>query len=273
MNDFFSRDIISAIFKIGLVLLPFFFGILLERYKNRRLELKVGRRKQMIGLPSDSNLIGKLKISFDNNAVNSLYLFTIKIENNSNFDSENIPLNFYTDDESQILSYNLSYLPPTSHVQERDEYTNQLDDHFEEIREILSNNSEATIPDNLIKEGLWLKRNRQIHIDTLNRKDFIEFSILVSSQKWHHDPMLFMRIPKKSVVIKENLDQEKENKRNGIYTITIGFTSTLVILSYLVLSGHTSVEYFIGIGIIGSLNIGIGAILYAAGKFVYSYLK
>lgn len=273
MNEIIDRDILSAFFKIGLVLLPFFFGILLERYKNRRLILKVSRKKQMIGLPNDSNLQGELKISFDNNAVNSLYLFTIRIENNSNFDSKNIPLNFFTDDESQILSYNISYLPATSHVKERDEYTEQLDDHYNEVRQLLSADANATIPVDLINEGLWLKRNRLIQIDTLNRKDFVEFSILVSSQKWFHDPILFMRIPKKSVIIKEVLDQEKENNINGIYIISIGAAFTLVLLCFLFFTGYTSLEFFIALGIIGSLNIVIGALLYASGKFVYSYLK
>ena len=263
----------SIIGALGGGVLSFLFGLFMERYKRRRLELEYNITYQKIGIPNEYNMSRDFQITYFNRPVENLYLFSLNVKNNSNFDGEKIPLNFYCDANSVIYSYSVGYRPITTDLLSSPEYERLFSEHNERVNPILEENPNAIISEPLLSQGLWFYRNRQLIASAINRKDNIEFNILIGSQVKDHLPILFLDVPKSGVLIKYAKDPTKENDRVGKISISIGILLTFIIGIYLIYINKDYKFQIIILSLIGALNFFIGYFIFRFFDFFYKYFK
>jgi|GEM_PF-5765592 len=258
---------------IGGGLLSFVLGLLLEKYKNRRLEIKYNITYQKIGIPSDSYLPGELNVTYEGSQVDSLYFFRLEIVNNSNFDAKDIPIQFFSDLNSLIYSYSYAWIPNTTAVTTNTEYTNRLINHNEVVASVLGDDPNALIPEPHRSEGLWLHRNRQLILNSLNRKERVEFTVLIGSSTRDHLASLYLTVPKSGVILTLDKDPLAENEKVGKYSIVMGFILTVTLGIILAFFNRDVATPLIILSIIGGLSFLFGIAIYKTANFFYSYFR
>lgn len=253
--------------------LSFFIGLLMERYKNRRLEIEYNITYQKIGLPNESNMARDLQITYFGTRVESLYLFSLNIKNNSNFDAKELPINFYSDLNSVIYSYNIVQKSSTTDISSSANYDRLFSDYNQQVSPILAENPDAIIPEPLHTNGLWFYRNRQLIASAINRKENIEFNILIGTQLVNHQPYLYLEIPKAGVLLNYAKDPTEENERVAKISIVIGIIITLTLGTFLIFNNQDLKLVLIILSVIGALNFLLGIMVYKIGNFIYGYFQ
>lgn len=274
MNEIlYSTKFLAILAALGGGLLSFFIGLLMERYKNRSLKIANSISFQKIGIPEDSYLPGDLHVTYNNEEVNSLYLFRLILKNSSNFDSKELPINFNCDLDSYILSYSFGYIPTTSHIEQSEIYNQKINNYLNSIKHISDENKNDLYTEPYLSQAKWIYNTRMLVASSLNRNEKIVINILVGSQIVNHVPYLHLKMPVSGIKLIEDLDPIKENERIGVISILIGLILTFTLGTYFYINNLSSSTAIIIISIVGALNVLIGILIYKAYKFIHSYFK
>jgi hypothetical protein len=268
-----STKLLTILGAIGGGIFAFFMGLLMERYKNRRLILKWKITSQVIGIPSDAYLQDNLIVTYNGIQANSLYLFKLQITNDSNFDKEDLPINFFSDLDSIILSHSVSWTPDTSFISTSQTYEKRRQNLQELMQPIYKENPKANIPAEYVAESSWVHRNRMIKASSLNRKEKIEFSVLIGSSIKNHIPELYLEIPKSGINLVEKEDIEKYNQKISKISLLIGFIITIIVGFYFAYVNRSLMPEIILLTLIGAFNFLLGILIYRSYSFIHSYFK
>src|SRR5690606_12707803 len=149
-----------------------------------------------------SDLWGDVTLYHNGIKMDSLYLFTIRLKNISNFDAESIPVNTYCDIQSQILSYSSFHEELMTGVLLDQAFYDGRTSHIAEVESLVTSKHEDSsleLTDEQRLRDNYYARNLNYTIAVLNRKSSCEFSILVGSTISNTKSELFFNIPKKGV--------------------------------------------------------------------------
>lgn len=251
----------------------FLIGMLLERYKNRRIELLYNISYQKIGIPNDAYFNGKIKVLYNEGEANTLYFFKIAIKNNSNFDSKELPVNLNCDIDSYIVSHSYSKIPETTEINISKGYQEKFNSYMKNVRPILNQNINAEIQEPDFSNMVWIHKNINFVASSLNRNDEMEFTVLVGSNIDNHQPMMFLNIPTSGVKLTYAEDPIKTNEKVGSMSILLGIITTLLLAIYFIVKDNMYSTQFITITIYGSFNFIIGYIIFRIAHFIRSYFK
>jgi len=99
----FDKFIPATISLIITGLVSLIIGIYFEKFRNKLIFLKYRIFFQPLATTSQNSYWGDITVSHNGNIVNHLNFVTVKIQNDSNRDMENLNVDICVDNQSQIL--------------------------------------------------------------------------------------------------------------------------------------------------------------------------
>jgi hypothetical protein len=157
-----NKDIINP-------LLIFLFGAIVNHlwnnYRNSLIKLKYTVWHLYLGASIEDTPFGKLEMSYNGNPVESLYMSTVVIKNDSKKDISKMELNILCDDSSNIL---VSQGKNTSSTKKLG-FTN-------EYKQLIKNKEKEDT-----KEDTKKHKKRDYFVPVLNRGEVLEFALVVTN--------------------------------------------------------------------------------------------
>lgn len=211
--------IVTAVF--GLVV-----GILVEKFKNRFRTITYTIRTQKVTPTLSTNLGGQLKITLNNQEINTLKVATIQIENGNNVDFENIIVKFWIG-KGGIFQGNEGYLVNNSSwIYWTEEYASQYDKAVKELNTLpldaqtglrdISNEFQTRID--------YLNTNRNYFIPVFNRGESAIFNFLIEDPVDGTIVDIFPSLIYKSVNFVKKPDDNSQAQTDLWIGVAIGLT-------------------------------------------------
>ncbi len=264
---------ISVLAAIGGAIISFLIGVVLERYKNRRLIVVYETTSNPIGLSTKSDLWGDITVKHNGNEMDSLYLFKITIKNSSNFDADALPVNIYCDANSQILSFNAVNQDTNSIILLEAKYYSDFLNYLDDGEGFIAENPGQNFPQSLLNLQRYFSLNKNFMVDVFNRGAVCEFNILVGSIIPNTTSQIFFNIPKKSVQLLKYKSIDEVNKVKGFWAFGLGFLITIGLGTILYFIGVSKEYSIIFLGVVGGLNFFFGFAIYSLIVFIRSFFK
>lgn len=180
--QFFTLDLASKVFIVVItIVLTASVTILVERYKNRNLYLKKSIDYQLIGMTSTSHW-GDIKILYNNNLINNVYLFNVTIFNHSNLDApKDLEVIFSVNNDSFFLREfgQITNGDVVRGLKLRDQYWRDFTTVYNSY---INLDEQARLANLGLKQQLdYFNSEKPFILPILNRKTSATFSFLIGS--------------------------------------------------------------------------------------------
>ena len=244
-------------------------GIYLEKFKARLVQLKYRLFFNPLGTTIQNEFWGNIEVHYKGRQTNHLSFVTVDLSNDSNIDLENVNVDAWVDQDSQILGHNGFYEESgNSILLEQGYYA-----YFMQVIHRNQNDLEAQIdpdhitPTQLTNEINWVLTNKKFHLPIFNRHTSIRLNLLTENFKGK-EPLVRISVLHKSVKLVTQADKSAEDKKLGINMIIWGLL-IFILGTWLVQKRYSdSTTPLIIVGILGVLYLVFGLLVYKLIKFI-----
>lgn len=233
-------------------------GIYFEKFRNRLIFIKYDIQYQPLATSSQTDYWGKIDVYHDGTLKKHLNFVTIKIENDSNKDLENLNIDINVDLESQILGhsgyYDESNAPLLLEQQHYNYFQNVLQ-RFNQDEQQLKANPDHITPTQLMNEVDWVLRNKKFNLPVFNRDNSITINMLVENFQGQI-PIAIVNILYKGIKLIKKEDSNTETGKTVIYSLIIGAIIYLIgvlTLAYTYPTAKTPIIILSVLGVVYSL--------------------
>lgn len=269
-----SSTFLGVIAAVGGGILSFLFGIIMERYRNRRINIVYELTSTVIGLATKSDLWGDVRLIHNDIEMDSLYLFKLRITNNSNFDTDSLPVNISCDVQSSILSHSSFHSETqTGVLLDQPFYNGMIKNQSDITSFIKQHNEEKDLPNEIAHLKSYYEKNKNFMVEVFNRNGSCEFNLLVGSTIPNTKSELFFNIPKKSVQLSQLKNKQESDKVVGTWSLLLGATITIVSGIILYWSEVNYVTSIIILVVIGCSSFLLGFMTLRIFDFIKSFFK
>lgn len=240
--------------------LAFLTGLLLERFKNRIVRLKFKKNVFQLATAIQNNFWGNIEVLYNNRKTNHLSLITVEVRNDSNTDLEEVKIDFWVDNTSQMLAHQANYVESGNSILLEDNY-------LQEFTNVLQLNTEDLIlkkanPDHkttgLTQRLNWVLANKSFNLPVFNRDTSVKFQILVENFQAQIPNLTVSVLHKSCKLVEEENEIEltkTKNKYIGIIWILLAFVATFTI--YLKFQNNPYAIIWAGISTLLSLYVAL----------------
>lgn len=268
--EFLQHLIPSTVSLIVTGVATLLIGIYFEKFRNRLVFVKYEVQYQPLATSSETEYWGRIDVYHNGTLKQHLNFITIKIENDSNRDLENINVDLSVDQESQILGHSGYYdetNAPLLLEQQHYEYFVDVLQRFNSDEKILKANPEHTTPAQLMNEVRWVLRNKKFNLPVFNRNSAITINLLTENFQGLV-PNTGVNVLYKGVKTIKREDSNTETGKTVIYSLIIGgilYLIAVISLIYLFPLSKTPLTILSILGVFYSL---IGLLLLQIFRFL-----
>jgi len=195
----------------------FISAIILERFKNRVVFLKFKRNIFQVATTTNHRFWGKIEVLYNNRKSNHLSLITIEIKNDSNIDLENVNVDLWIDETSQILAHQANYIESGNLIRLEEKFESQFNEvlKLNDADTLMKENSpEHQTSVELLNKVQFITSNLKLNLPVFNRNTSITIQVLAENFK-SKIPFLSLGILHKSCkLIPDEGEIERERKQN-----------------------------------------------------------
>ncbi len=264
INEYLEKFIPSTMSLLITALISVIIGLYLEKFKSRLVFLKYRLLFNSLGTTIQNEFWGNIEVHYRGRKTNHLSFVTIELTNDSNVDLENVNIDTWVDTDSQMLGHD-GYYDETGNVilleQGYYNYYTQVIQRNQEDIEYRNANPDHITPLQLTNEIKWILSNKKFNLPIFNRHTSIRINLLIENFKGEV-PDVKVSVLHKSVKLITQRDKAEEEKRLGINMIIWGlivFIASCIIVQRFYLNSTAPI---IIVGIIGSIQLLIGLIIY-----------
>jgi len=214
--------------------LAFLSGLLLERFKNRIVHLKFKKSVFQLATAIQNNYWGNIEVLYNNRKTNHLSLITVEIRNDSNTDLEKVKIDFWVDNESQMLAHQANYVESGNSIlfeeNYQQEFSSVLELNSEDLRLKEANPNHET--SGLTQRVNWILANKSFNLPVFNRDTSVKFQILVENFQGQVPKLIVSVLHKSCKLVEEVNESEITNTKNkivGTIWILLAFVATTTI--------------------------------------------
>lgn len=222
-------DWTSRIIPLGVTgIISLIIGILLEKFKNRLSLLKYSTSFQSIATSSQVGHWGAIEVYHNGRLTKHLNFVTIKIENASNSDLQDVNVDISCDNQSQFLAHSAFYNEGNKPIlleQNHYNYFLAVSQRNHDDLAQAENNPQHETPKQLADEILWVTTNKKFYLPVLNRKTEITINLLTENYE-AYTPTIGVVILHKSVKLLKESDADADT--NKIIAWTAGLALTII---------------------------------------------
>lgn len=222
--EFLNNLIPSTISLVVTGLLTLLLGIYFEKFRNRLIFIKYDIQFQPLATSSQTDYWGKIEVYHNGTLKKHLNFITVKVENDSNKDLEEIDIDILIDQESQILGHSGYYDESSAALlleQKHYNYYQDVSNRFNQDEELLQTNPEHITPNQLLNEVNWVLRNKKFNLPVFNRGTAITINLLVENfQGLVPTASVNTLYPGTKLIKKE--DSNSETGKTVLYSLIIG---------------------------------------------------
>jgi hypothetical protein len=210
-------------------ILGFVSAFTIERYKNRLIVLRFRKNLFQLATSTQHKLWGNIEVSYNNRKTNHLSLITYEIRNDSKIDLENVNVDFWVDDNSQILAYQSNYLETGNSISLESQYTALL----QKVIDAYNANPQINTSEYL-SNSQYVFTNKKFILPVYNRGTSTKFQLLVENFQGRIPEITISILHKGCLLVSEEeeaLKTQKKNKELGVtWLIFFGVCVTLMYL-------------------------------------------
>lgn len=245
-------------------------GIYLEKFRNKLTLLKYSISFQPLATSTQNDYWGDIEVYHNNRQINHLSFVTIKLENDTNNDLQNLNVDTWCDSDSQFLAQSGFYDQGRNAILLEQNYYNYFTDVLQRNQndiEEREQNPEHVTPQQLTNEINWIMTNKKFHLPVLNRHSSLTINLLVENFKGLV-PQVTVNVLHKSLKLIKSVDKDTELRKTLGYMLGFGLTIFIAGFIGLLKLYPTSTIPIIFAGILGLLYSLIGLGLYQLLKFI-----
>lgn len=234
--EFLKNLIPSTVSLIVTGVATLLIGIYFEKFRNRLLFIKYDIQYQPLATSSQTEYWGKIDVYHNDTLKKHLNFVTVKVENDSNGDIENINIDVTFDQESQILGHSGFYDESNAGLLLEQQHFNYFQDvlqRFNQDEEIGRQDPDHVTPDQLMTEVEWVLRNKKFNLPVFNRGTSITINLLVENFQGLIPTATINTLFKGIKLIKKE-DSNTETGKTVIYSLIIGGVFYLLVVISLV---------------------------------------
>lgn len=269
-TNFLDKILPATISLIVTGLASIVIGIYLEKFRNKLTILKYSISFQPLATSTQNDYWGDIEVYHNNRQINHLSFVTIKLENDTNIDLQNLNVDTWCDSDSQFLAQSGVYDQGRNAILLEQNYYNYFTDvlHRNQLDiEQRNQNPEHLTPQQLTNEINWIMTNKKFHLPVLNRHSSITINLLVENFKGL-TPQVTVNILHKSLKLIKSVDKDTELKKTLGYVLSFGLIIFIAgFIGLLKLYPLSTIPIVLS-GILGVLNSLIGFGLYHLMKFI-----
>jgi len=210
--------------KIFIALASAFGGIavsvITQNWLNRRSLFTYYVFHNQIGLTTDDEIYGSVKVTWNDNPVARLYLSTVELINESTKDFESIKVRVYTNN-SLLLTQRAELSGTTRNLDFTEEYKQEI---------LVPEGEQPTDP-----QLELYRRRRDYIIPTMNRGQKVRFELL-NAAKTEEEPTIWLEILQKGINCKFRIAHQQfmgvPQPTAALVGSAVGFVAIVVILLY-----------------------------------------
>ena len=270
LNDYFDKLLPPTIALLVTAFISVVIGIYLEKFKVRLVQLKYRLFFNALGTTIQNEFWGNIEVRYMGRQTNHLSFITIDLTNDSNVDLENVNVDIWVDQESQILGHNGFYSESGNMILLEQEYYNQLQQVIQRNKD---DSEQAAIdpnhvkPNQLTNETSWILSNKKFRLPIFNRHTSIQLNLLTENFKGKV-PQVRVSVLHKSVKLVTQDDKSAEEKKLGINMIIWGLVFFVAGSWFVHNSYPQSTAPIIILVILGVLYLVFGLLIYRLIKFI-----
>ncbi|MBI1769782.1 MAG: hypothetical protein HYR67_15560 [Bacteroidetes bacterium] len=220
-----SVDWTSKVIPLGATgIISLLIGVLLEKFKNRLCLLKYSTSFQSIATSSQVDNWGAIDVYHNGRLTKHLNFVSIKIENSSNADLQDVNIDVSCDPQSQFLAhsafYNESNRPILLEQNHYNYYTEVLQRNQADMV-LAGQNPNHVTPKQLSDELLWVQVNKKFHLPVFYRKTEITINLLAENYQ-AYIPTIGVGVLHKSVKLLMTTDVDADNKKIILWMLGLG---------------------------------------------------
>lgn len=275
LNEYFEVFFPPTVALLITAFISVFIGLYLEKFKTRLVFLKYKLYFNALGTTIQNEFWGNIEVLYKGRQTNHLNFVTIEISNESNVDLENVNIDVWVDQESQILGHDANYIENGNIILLENNYyalySDVLRKNQQDIEEKEKNKNHIT-PTQLINEVNWILTNKKFHLPILNRRNSIRINLLIENFKGEI-PNVKVSVLHKSVKLVTQRDKAEEEKRLGINMIVWGLLIFWISAWFIHQNQLGSTASIILTVIIGSIQLLIGLVIYRVINLIRNILS
>ncbi|MFB2121444.1 hypothetical protein [Parapedobacter sp. 2B3] len=270
INDYVEKIAPPTIALLVTALVSVVIGIYLEKFKTRLVQLKYQLFFNPIATTIQNEFWGNIEVKYKGRQANHLSFVTVHLSNDSNIDLENVNIDIWVDQDSQILGHDGFYNDGgNSILLEQGYYSHFLDviqRNQADIEQAQLDPQHIT-PTQLSNEIKWVLANKKFNLPILNRHTSIRLNLLTENFNGNV-PQVRVSVLHKSVRLVTEEDKAAEDKRLGINMIVWGLI-IFILGTWVVQRNYSEATIpIIIIGTLGVLYLLIGLVVYRLIKFI-----
>jgi len=214
--------------------LGFIAAIIIERFKNRTVLLKSKRNVFQLATATKNSFWGDIEVLYNDRKTNHLSLITIEIKNDSNIDLENVNVDFWVDENSQMLAYQGNYNENGNSILLEEKYAKEFGDviklNKEDMRLKEENPTHETSPD-LRLSLRYILANKTLNLPVFNRNTSIKIQLLCENFIGQV-PKLSVSILHKSCKVVQEEDEVEAKLKRDRYAGILWFILYGIVVAY-----------------------------------------
>ncbi|HEV8081383.1 MAG TPA: hypothetical protein VGP43_11755 [Chitinophagaceae bacterium] len=215
--------------------LGFVAAILLEKFRNRIVLLKFSKNIFQLATSTQHNFWGNIEVLYNNRKTNHLSLITVEIKNDSNRDLENVKVDFWVDESSQMLAHQGNYIESGNFIPYDENYQKELSKVIElyDDMKLEQMDFKDETPE-LAYRRRSLLANKKFNLPVLNRNTSVKFQILAENFEGEIPTLSLSVLHKSCKLVREEDEIEIKKKRDkyvGIIWLILLFISIAIFQS------------------------------------------
>ena len=218
-------DWTSKIIPLGVTgIISLIIGVFLEKFKNRLSILKYMTSFQSIATSSQVGHWGAIDVYHNGRLTKHLNFITIKIENSSNIDLQDVNVDVSCDSQSQFLAQSAFYNDGNKPIlleQKQYNYSNEVLQRLQADLALAEQDKNHVTPKQLDDELLFIQTNKKFHLSVFNRKTEITINLLAENYQ-AYIPTVSVSILHKSVKLLKTSDADADTNKILFWTLGLG---------------------------------------------------
>ena len=231
---------------------------ILEKFKNRLSSFVYSIEYSSVGTTLNDNVFGEIVVTHEGREIKHLNFVTLRIENDSNTDFENVKLTCWVDPKSQFLGWSGNYDDTRIHIKHHEDFIKKTEMFFEKYDKLSEEQKDAGEMDEGLKDFF---KNKEFLLPVFNRGSSITMQFLVENFDGKR-PVLQCPISHKSVKMIEAEDQDVIEKRLGKNMFIYGYIILAIAIALLFLSSRYTISRLIAFSFISVAYVWLGLLIH-----------
>lgn len=227
-----------------------------------------------LGTTIKNEFWGNIEVRYMGRETKHLSFVTIEMSNDSNVDLENVNIDIWVDQESQLLGHEGFYNESGNSILLEGnyyEFYTQVLQRNQQDTESREKNSSHITPSQLSNDINWITTNKKFHLPIFNRHTSIKLNLLTENFKGE-TPKVNVSVLHRSVKLVTQRDKAEEEKRLGINMIVWGLVAFIFGAFIVQRQYPNSTIPIVIVGIAGILYLFFGLLIYRLIQLVRNLL-